>query len=126
MDLDRILRAVDSFSIPDLVKCRDSINQKIQLKQTIKRNVIWSKSPVDYVDYHPNFIDKSSVNHQAVLAELQSLAFKCSGNELCTKWLTNTGEQYSWSSNSGNVTVKNPLDIAQYPGISSIMNDILI
>ena len=61
MDLDSVLKAVDSLSIADLVKCRDSINQTIQLKQTLKQKEIWSKSPGDYVDYHRNFLAQSVV-----------------------------------------------------------------
>ena len=56
-----------------------------------------------------------------MLSELESLEFQSTSDKTVTKWLTSTGEQYTWSASGGEPTVKQPIDISQYPGINQLM-----
>ncbi len=120
MDEDTILKYFDSLSLSDLIKCKESLTKTINRKHT----EIQSKSPNDFVDYFENFIDNSSLQYQDIYTELLKLNFSPSSDNVVTKWLTATGQNYTWSSSKGNQTVKHPLDLSQYPAIAAIMSDI--
>ena len=119
MNVNSIMQVFRSSTFSELSKF------KIQLDELIAEKKVenLSLSPGDYVDFHPAFLDKNSVDYQTITSEVESFDFK-SSNKAETIWLTTTGEKYVWSSSSGHSTVKEPVDIGKYPGIVSLMNGI--
>ena len=116
--MDSITQVFQSLSYVELLKCKSSLDEILKEK----KHECLSLLPSDFVDVTPNFLEKGSVCYQAILSELESLGFKSDKTE--TKWLTSTGERYVWSSHNGHETVKEPVDISKYPGISDLMRDI--
>ncbi len=121
MDVDTVIKSFDSFSLAELQKCKDSLLRCILNKINPSNNSI---SPGDFVDFHSDFISPNSVQYKKVCSELRELNFKPSSDIAATKWLTSTGEDYVWSSANGKQTVKQPVNIAEYPGILHLMHDI--
>ncbi len=120
MDVDTTVKFFDLLSFSDLSKCKELLDKAISRK----RSEIQSKSPNDFVDYFENFIAKPSVQYQTICTELSKLNFKPSSDNVITKWLTATGQNYVWSSTKGSQTVKQPLNLSEYPAIMSLMLDI--
>ena len=121
MDLDSLRKVFKSLSFSDLLSCKTSL--ETVLKEKKRENL--SMSPNDFVDFVPDFLQKGSVSHQAILSELLSIGVKSSNIKTATTWLTTTGEQYVWSAANGrHVTVKDPVDISQFPAIFQLMKDI--
>ena len=73
-----------------------------------------------FVDFHDNFVQPGSTLYNDVIVELQSLNFKPTTDIAATQWLTSTGEDYTWSSANGYLTVKRAIDIAKYPAITQL------
>ena len=117
--MDSIYQVFQSLSYTDLLKCQTTLKNILQQK---KADCL-ALSTSDFVDFTPDFLVKDSVGYQSVLSELESLGFK-SSDKTETKWLTLTGEQYVWSSFSGHETIKEPVDISEYPGILALMQEI--
>ena len=113
-----------TLGLNDLLKCKDILDSIINREYVKKDLEIRSKKPIDFVDYDSEFITKDSVEYARIEAEIESLKLKRCNNSPVTKWLTLTGQQYCWSSTSGHVTVKDPVDLKQYPTIHKIMLDI--
>ena len=111
------LQVLQNFSFSELLKLKTQLNDIIQEKKLSNLAL----SPRDYVDFHSDFVIKDSEEYHKLTSELQSLNFKDS-NKAETVWLTTTGEQYVWMSSSGHSTVKKPVDIGEYPGISALMD----
>ncbi len=120
MDMDAILKLFDTLTFSDLSKCKESLDKIFSRKQA----EIQSKSPNDFVDYVEDFIDNSSFQYDAICKELTKLNFNPSSDNVVTKWLTATGQNYVWSSNKGNQTVKQPLNLSEYPAIMALMFEI--
>ncbi len=120
MDVDSIVKVFSTLSLSELKACSDELDKII----TVKRNLTTSLSPSNFVDYHSDFVANNSVQHQTVLSELSSLGFNSSSEKTATKWLTSTGEKYVWSSSNGQLTVKEPIDMAKFPAISHLMHDL--
>ena len=116
MDVETICKAFNSLSVKDLEKCKENIDKCIEFKNSLKID--------DYVDFHSNFVEKDSTQHKKILSELEALGFNPSSEKAMTKWLTSTGENYVWSSAKGKLTVKEPINLSEYPGIYHLMNDI--
>ena len=112
-----ILQVLRSSSYSELLKLRTQLNDIIKEKKLENLDL----SPSKFVDFHADFVDKDSDNYQKIVSELQSMDFKKS-DKAETIWLTSTGEQYVWTSSSGHSTVKKPVDIGEYPGISALMD----
>ncbi len=122
MDVTNVLKAFDSLSMSELVRCKIKLEQIIQIKNQPSPTVTnIATLPSNFIDLHSNFVDKHSVQYTYIHSDLQSLNFKPSSDNAVTKWLTATGENYVWSSSKGKLTVKQPLNIAEYPGISDLM-----
>ena len=112
-----ILQVLRSSSFSELIKLKTQLDDIIKEKKIENLALL----PSNFVDVHSDFVDKNSDNYQKIVSELQSMDFKNS-NKAETIWLTSTGEQYVWMSSSGHSTVKKPVDIGEYPGISALMD----
>ncbi len=120
MGVDSVVKIFNTLSLSELKVCRDELDKIIKAK----RNLTTSLSPSDFVDYYPDFVGNNSVQHQTILSELALLGFNPTSVKTATKWLTSTGEEYVWSSSSGHLTVKEPIDMAKCPAICHLMHDI--
>ena len=121
MDLNSLKQVISNLSLIELNSCFKHVEKTLNAKRKIADSLL----PEDFVEVHQDFGEKDCVSHKSILAELESLQFKPSKKDKCvTKWLTSTGEGYSWSSSSGQPIVKEPIDIAKYPGINALMQDI--
>ena len=114
------LKVFKSLSFSELIGCKYTL--ETVLKE--KKQESLSMSPNDFVEFIPDFLQKASISHQAILSELQSVEFKSKAVKTATTWLTTTDEQYVWSAANGHVTVKDPVDMSKYPAIFQLMQDI--
>ena len=114
-----VLQVLRSSSFSELMKLKSTLDDIIKEKKLENLALL----PSNYVDFHPDFLDKESSDYKKVVSELESINFKDS-NKAETVWLTSTGEQYAWMSSSGHSTVKKPVDIGGYEGISALMEAI--
>ena len=121
MDLDSIYQILQKLSLSELKTCHKELGKIIKARKAHHA----SFCPGDFIESHPNFIEKDSVQYSKILSELETLDCKSADNKTVTKWLTSTGEQYVWSSTkTGQLTVKEPINISEYPGILHLMRDI--
>ena len=121
MDLNSLKQVISKLSLLELNSCFKHVEKTLNARRKTADLLL----PEDYLEVHQDFVVKDSVSHESILAELESLQFKSSKRDKCvTKWLTSTGEGYSWSSSSGQPIVKEPIDITRYPGINALMQDI--
>ena len=67
MDVDTVIKCIESFSLADLEKCKDRI---CQLIHTIKNNV--TLTPSMFVDFHDNFVQPGSSLYKDINIELQT------------------------------------------------------
>ena len=110
-------------NVKDLLKCKYVLDGLVSRASVEQHHNIKSKNIQDYVEYDAQFISTASFNYETVAAEVESLELKCKSSP-STKWLTSTGLSYSWNSNNGNKTIKEPVDISDYRAIASLMYDI--
>ena len=118
MDLSAIetfFMSLDSYSSQ---LCQNLVSQPLN-----KRH---QQQPKDFIDYYEKFVEKDSVNDAAILAEIESLAFKTSNakSELVqNKFISSCSQPYIWNSGKGPV-VNEPLSLDNFPGIRELMNQI--
>ena len=120
MDLDSISQVFRSSSFSELSKVKILFDKIFEEKKRENLALL----PKDFVDFHSDFLVKDSVQYQTLISELESIGFKSSSDKAETTWLTSTGQNYEWFSSNGHSTVKQPVDIGNYPGIVSLMNEI--
>ena len=120
MDMDSLFKVLGTLSLSQLNQCSEHLEKIIRFKRQTATSLCVS----NFVESHSDFVDKTSVEHKTILSELEAIQFNSPGDKTVTKWLTSTGEQYSWSSSNGRPTVKDPIDISKYPGINGLMNNI--
>lgn len=121
MDLCTIETFVKSLDSHGLQLCQNLVNQALS-----KRPHTPQQQPKDFVDYHENFVEKNSVNDAAILAELDSLAFKTRNAEselVQNKFISSCSQSYIWQSSKGSV-INEPLSLDNFPGIRELMNRI--
>lgn len=116
MKVEEICKSLNSMSFKELELIKMKIDECIVFKNGL--------SIEDFVDFQSEFVESDSAQHKSIMSELAGLDFKPTTNKAATKWLTSTGEDYVWSSSKGKLTVKEPLNISEQPGIRHLMNDI--
>ena len=118
MDLSTIETFVKSLDSHGLQLCQNLVNQALNKRP--------QQQPKDFIDYYEKFVEKDSVNDAAILAEIESLAFKTSNakSELVqNKFISSCSQPYIWNSGKGPV-VNEPLALDNFPGIRELMNQI--
>ena len=111
------------FNYRELLKCKDQL--EISLKSSMKahRDIAASKKICDFVDGPKPCIPRGSVLEGGLGADVDSLGLLQKGST-STKWLTSTGEAYSWETSSGAPIVKDPLPIENFEHIDTLMKDL--
>lgn len=123
-DVQLVSNIFQNMNLHDLLKCKDVLDSIVNHRYVLKDEEIKSKNPKDFVRYEECFLPNDSVQYAAVKAEVESLNMKKSSKSPSTKWLTSTDRAYCWKTSTGNTTVKEPVDLAQYKGINNLMNHI--
>lgn len=123
-EVNLVAQIFQKLDLKDLLKCKDILDSVINREFIKHEENIKSKHPSEFVEYEECFIDAKSVEYAAVEAEVEVLKLKQKSSSPATKWLTHTGQNYSWTSSTGHVTVKEADDINQFPAINQIMKDI--
>ncbi len=118
---------VNSLDLQNLQLCQQLINQALNSKFVQKSP---NASPVrdipnisDLVHYQTGYVDQT--DRALISAELETLDFKLrsQSNAVQNKFLSSFADPYVWTSGKRNV-VNNPLDLAKFPVIKSLMDKI--
>ena len=116
MNVDNICEFFKTLPIEDLNKCKDALLQCILVRKKLCVN--------DFFTTVNDFVEEDSHQFRSIISELERLNLKATTSGCSTKWLTTTGETYVWSSAKGNLTVKQPVNMSEFPGILHLMSDI--
>ncbi len=130
-DLSDFKKLIQSYDIAQLRSCQQLINDTIcgyRSNLDISSSSVVSVKPCakdinDFVEYHQDFID--TTEHGLLAAEIQSLGFnfKTCSDAVQNKFVSSLSDPYTWSSKKGKV-INNPLDMANFPVIKSLMDKV--
>lgn len=123
MDFSNIF---DQLSLGDLYKCQKLLADKVKIAQKNHRSLCKTKVITDYVEVRDDFLTPSGdeVLFNGIMAEVESLSMKAPSGKTKSKWLTSTGESYSWSSNSGHETMNEPIAIDSFPSVKRLLDKV--
>lgn len=120
-DVNLVANIFQKMKLHDLLQCKDILDSIINRQYVIRDEEIKAKHPKDFVSYEENILPTDSVQYAAIGAEVESLNLKKCTKSPTTKWLTLTGQEYSWETSTGNTTVKDPVELSKYPEIRNLM-----
>lgn len=123
-EVNLVTQIFQKLQLQDLIKCKNILDSIINREYVKLEEEVKSKHPKDFVAYEESFITSDSVEYAAIEAEVEDLNLKPKSSSPATKWITVTGQTYSWANSTGNVTVKEPVDMNKYPAIHMMMKDI--
>jgi len=124
-EVNFVVQLLHKLDFNGLKHCKSVLDTLVNKASFVRAKEVQSKDPRDYIDYDPSFMSPDSAPYGIISGEVESLGFKKNAGQPQTKWITATGQSYSWSSNDGQrVTTKEPIDIASVPGIKSLMEDL--
>ena len=127
-DVELVNLILQKLSVEDLLKCKDLLTSAINHAYARRNAEIKSKKAVDFVKHGEDCkefrLDPSDLLYGGIAADLVSLKLKPNGTHPVTKWLTSDGQAYSWQSNNGHCTVKDPVDIKESSFIHDAMKEI--
>ena len=129
--LSQLRQIISKLSIEELVVCRQDITSAISTAYEKKADVVranreesMAKLTKDYIEYHPGFVKTDSVEWGGITADVVSIDIKCKSGNTASRWLSNTGLDYTWETNAKKRIVNKPLDISKYGFINSLMERI--
>ena len=108
------------FSYHELNNCETHFKTALKTAAQEHRRIAATKVISDFVDRPKPCIPRDSVLEGGIGADIDSLGLLHKGNT-SSKWLTSTGEAYSWVTSTGAPIVKNPLPIEDFQHINTVM-----